>query len=86
MSIDMELHDEDVSFGIPPRERAKGVIKSDPRDHALDGLHVVAGHGQYKSYRGIIKDTNPIKQTARVELEAGQQVKTLKIAHLMELE
>jgi transcription elongation factor len=86
MSRDVELHSEDVSSSIPPGAGDREVIKSDPRDHVFDGLPVVVAHGQYKSYHGIIKDTNPFNKTAWVELEAGQKVRTLKIADLMDLQ
>jgi transcription elongation factor len=83
MSRDLELHEADVPIGIAPG--ANKAIKCDPND-PLSGLHVVAVQGEYKSYRGIIKDTNPVTGRARVELQAGQRVRTFKMTQLMDLE
>lgn len=82
MSRDVDLQDVEFSFGS---SRERETTRNNPRD-PLGGKRVVSRNSNYKALRGIIKDTNSIRGTARVELEAGQRVRTFKLHELKDLE
>jgi transcription elongation factor len=82
LSRDLDFHDNEYSWGIVP---VKGTVEREPPDE-LRNRNVIVISGQWKNFRGIIKDTNRIRGTARVELAAGSILRTIKLSQLADIE
>jgi transcription antitermination factor NusG len=81
MSRDLDFYEMDQPLGVTP---VTEVVERDAPD-ALKGRQVIVVSGPWKGYRGTIKDTNLHKRTARVELWAGSQLKTVRLSDLAEM-
>jgi hypothetical protein len=81
MCWDLDFAEVELSMAVPAPTAI--ITKYDARD-ALEGKQVLAD-GHFKSYRGIIKSTNPVRGIAQVELEAGQRLRSFKLTSLYDI-